>query len=77
MDKPIIAHFQRADGESRIALQHVYPIKTARGFWLGNTSLDITDLKRTEAALNQLNAELEQRVAARTRELIEANLRLT
>ncbi len=77
MDKPIIAHFQRADGESRIALQHVYPIKTARGYWLGNTSLDITDLKRTEAALNQLNAELEQRVAARTRELIEANLRLT
>ncbi len=77
MDKPIVAHFQRADSEPRIALQHVYPIKTARGFWLGNTSLDITDLKRTEAALSQLNAELEQRVADRTRELIEANLRLT
>ena len=77
IDHPIIVEFQRSDGERRTVLQNCFPIKTARGYWLGNTSLDITDLKRTEVALNQLNAQLEQRVAERTRELIEANLRLT
>ncbi|MFN8598775.1 MAG: PAS domain S-box protein, partial [Anaerolineae bacterium] len=38
---------------------------------------DITERKRAEAAILQLNAELEERVARRTQELAAANARLT
>jgi len=38
---------------------------------------DVTDRVRVEETLREMNAALEQRVAERTRELLEANVRLT
>lgn len=38
---------------------------------------ELTERKRAEDALRELNAALEERVAERTRELLDANLRLT
>jgi PAS domain S-box-containing protein len=46
---------------------------TGRPLFLANTSIDMTERKRLEADLRQLNADLERRVAERTAELAEAN----
>jgi len=54
------------------------PRRDARGRYQGyrGTGLDVTDRKRIEARLQQLNEELEQRVRARTAELEMANREL-
>ncbi len=43
---------------------------------LGIATVDLTPLKEAEAAVRQLNAELEQRIAERTAELSQANVAL-
>lgn len=56
----------------------VSPLRDQQGAIVGIAGLgrEITRQKQAEAALQQLNAELEQRVTDRTRELIDVNLRL-
>src|SRR5205085_1279334 len=56
----------------------ISPVRDVSGRIVGASKIarDITDKKRAEAALRDLNDRLEQRVAERTRELAEANNRL-
>ncbi len=66
------------DGQYRWFLSRALPIRDERGsiiHWL-STSTDITAQVSAEDALRELNESLEQRVAARTRELAESNQRL-
>lgn len=66
------------DGQYRWFLSRALPIRDDRGnitYWL-STSTDITAQVSAEDALRELNESLEQRVAARTRELAESNQRL-
>jgi PAS domain S-box-containing protein len=66
------------DGLYRWFLSRALPIRDDEGritYWLG-TSTDITAQVNAEEALRELNESLEQRVAARTRELATANQRL-
>jgi PAS domain S-box-containing protein len=66
------------DGQYRWFLSRALPIRDERGnitYWL-STSTDITAQVSAEDALRELNESLEQRVAARTRELAESNERL-
>ncbi len=63
------------DGLYRWFLSRALPIRDEQGritYWLG-TSTDITAQVSAEEALRELNDSLEQRVAARTRELATAN----
>ena len=63
------------DGLYRWFLSRALPIRDDEGritYWLG-TSTDITAQVNAEEALRELNESLEQRVAARTRELATAN----
>src|SRR5690606_11966404 len=63
------------DGLYRWFLSRALPIRDEEGritYWLG-TSTDITAQVNAEEALRELNESLEQRVAARTRELATAN----
>jgi PAS domain-containing protein len=64
-----------ATGELRHRQVSAAPVKDVDGSIIGSISVvrDITDQKQTEAALRQLNAELERRVSNRTAELEEAN----
>jgi PAS domain S-box-containing protein len=66
------------DGQFRQFLTRVRPLKDAQGEivqWFG-TNTDVTELKRAEDALRQLNEELERRVAQRTGELEETQVEL-
>jgi PAS domain S-box-containing protein len=67
-----------ADGVFRPFLTRVLPLRDAEGLiarWFG-TNTDITAQRQAEESLRQLTETLEQRVAERARELIEANERL-
>ncbi|MCX6622421.1 MAG: PAS domain S-box protein [Acidobacteria bacterium] len=65
-------------GRTRWLMSRGQPVRGASGqvaSYIGIV-LDITGRKRTEAALRELNASLEQRVAERTRDLVVANREL-
>lgn len=66
------------DGRSHIYDLFVEPLRDATGKIIGVTctTLDITDRKRTEEALQNARTELEQRVSERTTELAQTNARL-
>ena len=69
----------RADGSCAHILQVMEPIQAADasfdGRWF-STLQDVTGQKRVEEEVRRLNADLEKRVASRTAELEESNLRL-
>jgi len=51
----IEAEIAVANGERRFTQQTIFPIKTARGFWIGSASRDITERKKLEHALQAQN----------------------
>jgi PAS domain S-box-containing protein len=66
--------FRGVDGQWHDILARGVPVKDERGevlCWAG-INLDISRLKRAEAALRQHNVELEQRVTERTEDLAQA-----
>ncbi len=67
-----------ADGRFRRFLTRAQPVTNAAGRveqWFG-TNTDVDELKRVEAEIKTLNAELEHRVGERTAELAAANREL-
>ncbi len=70
---------RRKDGSDVFLGLAVAPLKDSAGNVYAQMSVaaDITERKRAEEALRALNAELEQRVAERTRALTDVNARLT
>jgi len=56
--------------------QTIFPISIENGFRIGALNRDITDQKRAEAEIRELNAELENRVIERTAQLEAANKEL-
>lgn len=74
MDFPL----RGADGQFRRFLTRALPIRNAAGEierWFG-TNTDVEELKRAEAEIKNLNAELELRVSERTAQLESANQEL-
>lgn len=68
----------RIDGQRRILRTSAMPLRDNQQHILGaiTVSLDVTDLKRTEKALQAAHDAMEARVAMRTRELVVANAQL-
>ncbi|GAC1448934.1 MAG: hypothetical protein PVSMB4_06700 [Ktedonobacterales bacterium] len=66
---------QAVDGTRKTILDSAVPLRDATGAIVGgvNVNVDITERKRAEEQIRRLNAELEQRVQARTAELEAAN----
>ena len=78
--KPFEMEFplRRADGQFRAFLTRSQPLRDSEGRvvqWFG-TNTDVEALKQAEAAVQRLNAELEQRVIERTAQLEMANKEL-
>jgi len=77
-----VDHFEtvrrRKDGRDIAVSLTISPVRDDAGRIVGVSKIarDVTGQKRAEAALRDLNENLEQRVAERTRELAEANNRL-
>ena len=77
-----VEHFEtvrrRKDGCEIDVSVTISPVRDGAGRIVGASKIarDITEKKRAEAALRDLNERLEQRVAERTHELAEANNRL-
>lgn len=85
-DQEVLASGRTSDGEWTILigdqahtfLDHKFPLFDAKGIPYGvcGIAIDITERKKAEAALHELNAELEQRVTERTSALSDANTQL-
>lgn len=77
-----VDHFEtirrRKDGCDINVSVTISPVRDGTGRIVGASKIarDITDKKRAEAVLRDINEQLEQRVTERTRELAEANNRL-
>jgi PAS domain S-box-containing protein len=77
-----VDHFEtvrrRKDGRDIDISVTISPVRDSSGRIVGVSKIarDVTGQKRAEATLRDLNENLEQRVAERTRELAEANNRL-
>lgn len=69
---------RQADGRQAILLTSKVPLRDEQGRVCGVLGIDtdVSDLKRVEAELRQMHAELEKRVQERTAELAAANERL-
>ena len=76
LNQAIEMQFQRADGQVIDFRQMTFLVPTAKGFMLGSILSDISERKRTEEMLYNLNEELEQRVSQRTVQLEAANKEL-
>jgi PAS domain S-box-containing protein len=63
---------RRSDGHYRWHIARAVPLRSSDQIvkWIGSNT-DIADLKETQAALNDLNTTLEQRVEERSKQLLE------
>ena len=75
-EKPVETVMLTAAGEPIYIQQTIFPIRTESGFRIGALNRDVTQQKRAEAEIHELNSELENRVIERTAQLEAANKEL-